>query len=88
MGIPPNPPTSISTSPASVLREMQAAGKKAHPVIPEIYRTRDVAEVFPTLRELAEKWSRTLHRQMNFVAMTSLHPWRSPSEFVVVQGPE
>ncbi len=76
----------LNLSGAPILKRMQSAGKKAHPVIPDIYRSRDVSEVFPAIHELAEKWSRILHREMTFVAMTSLDPWRSPSEYVVVQG--
>jgi hypothetical protein len=72
----------------AILQQLQAAGKKPHPTISDIYRNRDVFDAFPKLRELAEKWSRVLQREVSFVTMTGLHPWRSPTEYVVVQGAE
>jgi hypothetical protein len=76
----------MNLSGPSVLRKIRDAGKKPHPTIPSIYRTRDVYDVYPEILEFSRKWSATLRRGVNLVVWTSPDPIRSPSEFVVLQA--
>ena len=53
---------------------MNGAGMPAHPQMPHIFKTRHTVEVFPQLKEFADRWQRILGREVNFVGLTSRTP--------------
>ena len=54
-----------------VIKRMEAAGKVPHPNMPHIYRTRDLMETVPELKDFSDKWGKVLGRDVNFVGRTA-----------------
>jgi hypothetical protein len=65
-----------------VIKRMEAAGKVPHPNMPHIYRTRDLMEAVPELKEFSDKWGKVLGRDVNFVGRTApALPSPAPTDF-------
>jgi hypothetical protein len=65
-----------------VINRMEAAGKVPHPNMPHIYKTRDLMETVPELKEFSDKWGKVLGRDVNFVGRTApTLPSPAPTDF-------